>query len=268
MSRTRTPRREVSEDWPSAELARVQARYAGSFRRSVEGSSITTSALALSGMTIVSRPGEGSRHGERGNPAFGPGAQDERRFSRPSRILSAETSPDHDELQRAGAVALPVEGRRGPRASAPRRARCAPPPCGDGKGAPADRFAARPLRRRARSVWSCCWRIDPTTRFFSFSSSSEGKTGVRRISTSRSSSRSTSRERAAPRDVHADRVGGVGGKREGRAPALQVFRDLELRAFARPLGQLPRGHGSDEPAAGAERRQIPRGASRRPRRSD
>ncbi len=55
------------------------------------------------------------------------------------------------------------------------------------------RIAASPARTE---VCSCCWRIAPTNRFFSFSSSSAGNAGIRRTSTRASISRSASRERA------------------------------------------------------------------------
>src|ERR1700719_874120 len=58
LSRTRTPNLEVNEDWPSAELASVHGRYAASGRFRSDGAARTTSALALSGISTVSWPGE------------------------------------------------------------------------------------------------------------------------------------------------------------------------------------------------------------------
>ena len=224
-------------------------------RGSVDGSSITTSALALSGIRTVSRAGDGRRHGdsaERGVRAAAPRTRAasrgrpgscRRRRRRRRRVAACP--------RRSAAGRTPTSSSR---VSASTR-RSAPPRCADGTGGPGDRCAARPSSYARTPVWSCCWRIEPTMRFFSFSSSSAGKTGVRRISTSRSSSISTSRERAEPADVHADRIGGVGGKRQGRAAALELFRDLELRAPLRPLGELPRGHRGEEPPVRAERRE-------------
>ena len=109
MSRTRTPRREVSEDWPRAELASEQGRKSASVRVRSAGRASTTSALALSGTSTVSAPGTGAGTGGGASAGAGPAGQPRERLLQPVEDAVGIHVADEHERERRGAVARAVE---------------------------------------------------------------------------------------------------------------------------------------------------------------